>query len=505
MTIPELLAAQAERHGDKTFIICDGEEYSYRTINDRAATVAANLQRRGAGPGDMVMVLTGNCLEFLYVFLGAGRIGAVCVPVNPMLKPEEIAYIAQDAGAKILITVPEFAPMLDQAKQMIPSLAHAFVLGEAAGGGESFEALLEPAGDIPEIAAEEEDLAALIYTSGTTGTPKGVMLTHNNYIWNARMLQRRIEMNEADRFLCVLPLFHVNAQVTSTLSPLMAGGDVLLMKKFNPFAILPMIEQYRTTILSAVPTIYNVICRMPGAEKHDVSSMRLFASGAAPLSEETYALTQRVLKQPLVMGYGLSEATCASAVADPRDPIKWDSVGSALRYTGIRILGEDGADVPVGEIGEILVSGPAVMKGYYNDAEATEAVLRDGWLRTGDLGRLDNEGYLFVVGRVKELIIRGGLNVYPQQIEAVLSKLPGVEECAVVGVDEPRWGQEVLAVIKTAEGHSLDERTVLEYCREHLAQYKCPRLVRFVEDFPKTATGKIKKNEVLQQLPDIGG
>ncbi len=503
VTITQLLETRASEHGDRTFILCEDREYSYGEIHRRCRDVAARLAERGIGSGDKIVLLMGNCMEFLYVFLGAGRIGAVTVPVNPTLKPDEIAYIAGNSEAETLITIPDFAPLLPKIREMAPHLKRVFVLGDAPEGAESFSALLEPVESAPDIAAGPEDDAALIYTSGTTGLPKGVILTHGNYIWNARMLVKVLDMQERDRFLLVLSLFHVNAQVTSVLTPMMAGASTVLMQKFNPFAILPAIEKYRATIMSAVPTIYNVICRMAKAESFDVSSIRCFASGAAPLPEETYRATQRVLKRPLIMGYGLSEATCASAVADPSFPIKWNSVGSPLMHTPIRIVGEDGVDAPVGEIGEIWVGGPCVMKGYYKNPEATAEVLQGGWLRTGDLGRYDEDGYLYIVGRVKDLIIRGGQNIYPQQVENVIARIPGVEECCVVGVEEERWGQEVLAVVKTAEGHSLTEREIVDFCHENLASYKCPRFVRFVDQLPKTATGKVRKGEVAAQFADI--
>jgi long-chain acyl-CoA synthetase len=450
----------------------------------------------------------GNCIELLDVFLGAGRIGAIVVPINPLLKPDEIGYICNDSDAETLVTIPEFGPYLPALPGLLPNLKRVFIVGDAdeavAGSdmAEPFAVLLDDVDDVPDIVAEPEDEAALIYTSGTTGMPKGVVLTHKNYISNARMMIRTTTMSEADRFLLILPLFHVNAQVVSVLAPMMAGADVFMMEQFQPYKILPLIEKYRATILSAVPTIYNVICRMPKAEEFDVSSIRFFVSGAAPMPEETYNLVQRVLKRPLIMGYGLSEATCASAAADHEDPIKWDSVGPALRYTQIRIVGEDDRDVPVGDVGEIWVAGPAVMKGYYNNPEATAEVLQDGWLRTGDLGRFDEDGYLYIVGRLKDMIIRGGQNVYPQQVENVISQLQGVAECCVVGVEEPRWGQEILAVIQLAEGQTLTEEEVLTFCKEHLAAYKCPRLVRFVDELPKTATGKIRKGEVADQFAD---
>jgi long-chain acyl-CoA synthetase len=503
VTIPQLLEAQAARFGDKPFVLLDDETCSYRQFNENAGRVAVNLAKHGVTPGGKIVLLMGNCLEFIYVFLGAGRIGAAVVPVNPTLKPDEIAYISADSDAETLITIPEFAPLLPQLRALAPHIKRVFMLREAVEGTEPFSTLLEPVESVPPIVAKPEDDAALIYTSGTTGLPKGVILTHNNYIWDARMISIRTNMTPADRLMCVLPLFHVNAQVASVLSPMLAGGDLYVMQKFNPFNILPMIEKHRATIMSAVPTIYNIICRMPQATEYDISSIRIFASGAAPLDEDTYNATQRVLKRPLVMGYGLSECTCASAIADPRLPIKWSSVGSALPHTPIRIVGPDGNDMPVGEVGEIWIGGPAVMKGYYKNPEATKEVLQNGWLRTGDLGRLDEDGYLYIVGRLKEMIIRGGQNVYPQQVENVVMQIPAVEECAVVGVEEARWGQEILAIVKLAEGHEATDREIIDFCRKNLAQYKCPAHIRFVPEFPKTATGKIKKKELAAKYADI--
>ena len=504
MTVTQLLEEKAVQYGERAFCICDDQTYSFRTIRDCAARVAANLAARGLRNGDKLVLLMGNSIEFLYVFFGLGRIGAVCVPVNPLLKPEEIAYIVNDAEARVLITVPEFAPMLPLVRELMPGIESVyFVSNVVPDGVEPFSALLEPVASVPEIAALPESVASLIYTSGTTGEPKGVILVHKNYIANARMMTKVATLTEADRFLCVLPLYHVNAQVVTVLAPLTAGADLVLMKKFNLYAVLPLIAKCRPTVMSAVPTIYHVLCQLPKAAEQDVSSIRFFVSGAASLSEDTYLAVQRTFKKPLVQGYGLSEATCASAVADPDAPIKWNSVGPALPYTNIRIVSETGPDAAVGDVGEILVSGPAVMKGYYKNPQATAEVLKDGWLHTGDLGRFDGDGYLYIVGRIKDMIIRGGLNVYPQQIENVLASLEGVAESCVVGVNEPRWGQEVLAVIRRVEGNCLDEGTVLEHCRQRLASYKCPRFVRFVDSFPKTATGKIKKTEVARQFADV--
>ena len=504
MTIPELLQERATQYADSPFLIFDDQQHSYQEIHENACRVAANLARRGVGKGDKLLLIMRNCPEFVYLFLGAGRIGAVVVPINPMLKPDEIAYIASNSDSTTVITIPELVPLMPNLMKEAPTIRQVFVLSnKPVNDVEPFSTLLEPTESIPESVATERDDAALIYTSGTTGAPKGVILTHRNYIWNARMISRAADFTSNDRFLCVLPVFHVNAQVVTLLTPLLLGASVVLMGKFNAFGILPLITRYRVTCMSAVPTIYNVLCNVYRPGEHDVSSIRLFATGAAPLPEETYLNTQRILKRPVVNGYGLSEATCASAVGDIRDPIQWNSVGTPLPYTNIRIVDADGADQPVGSIGEIVISGPSVMEGYYKNPEATKEVLRGGWLHTGDLGRFDENGYLYIVGRIKDMIIRGGQNVYPAQIESVISKIPGIEEACVVGVEEARWGQEILAAVKLAEGVTMTEKEVIDYCRQNLAQYKCPRFVKFVEELPKTATGKIRKNVVADQFADI--
>jgi long-chain acyl-CoA synthetase len=503
VSISGLLEEKAQQYGSRTFLLCEDKDYSFETIRNNGALVAANLAAHGVRRDDKIVLLMGNSLEFLYLFLGAGRIGAVIVPVNPTLKPDEIAHITNNSGAETVITIPELAPLIPQIRDFLPNVKRFFVVGEATDGAASFSELMAPVDDIPAIVAKPDDTAALIYTSGTTGMPKGVVLTHRNYLANAHMLVRAQTVSQEDRFFCVLPLFHVNAQVVTILTPLMAGASVVLMKKFNPFVILPMIQKHRPTIMSAVPTIYNVMCRLAKGQEFDLSSIRSFATGAAPMPKETYEEAMRTLKRPIVGGYGLTEATCASAVADARDPIKWDSVGSPLPFTLMRISDESGKEVPFGEVGEILIAGPTVMKGYYKDPEATAEVLRDGWLHTGDLGRFDEDGYLYIVGRVKDMIIRGGQNIYPQQIEDVISRLPGVEECCVVGVDEARWGQEVLAVVKRTENINLAESDVIKHCRQYLASYKCPAFVRFVDELPKTPTGKIKKMEVAASFANI--
>ncbi|NLN94106.1 MAG: long-chain-fatty-acid--CoA ligase [Candidatus Hydrogenedens sp.] len=503
MNIPEYVEKTVGQAPDNPMIFFEKEEVTYGQMFERSCLVAGNLKALGIQPGDKIALMLGNSLEYLYCFLGFGRIGALMVPINPALSFEEYIYIIENSEARFLVLMPELLPVLPRLLEVLPQLEKVFVAGPDTEHSTSFSSLLEPC-EIPENTATSDSDAALIYTSGTTGKPKGVILTHGNYIWDALALYRSNRISSEDRFLCVLPLFHVNAQVVSILTPMLCNARIFLVAgMFNPFTILPMIEQYKITTMSAVPTIYGLLTRLPKAESADVSSIRFFVSGAAPMPEAIYREVQRVFKKPLIMGYGLSEATCASSVADHEDPIRWNSVGPALRYTSIRIVDKAGKDLPVGEIGEVLIAGPTVMKGYYRNPEATAEVLQDGWLKTGDLGHFDSEGYLYIVDRVKDMIIRGGLNVYTAQVEQIIARMDAVEEVAVIGVDEATWGQEVLAVVKIKEEHSLTEKEVIAFCRENLAAFKCPRYVRFIDELPKTAIGKVRKHELHTRFAKI--
>jgi long-chain acyl-CoA synthetase len=345
MTISELLESQARRLGDRTMLIFNDQNISYHRCHDFAGRVAGNLKARGVADGDKVVLLSGNCPEFLYCFLGLGRIGAVIVPVNPTLALEELLYIINDSDAETLILAAELAPYLPKLRELLPKVRQYFVIGGAVDAGtDPFDVLLEPV-DLPEVSGTEDHEAALIYTSGTTGTPKGVILTQGNYIWNARAVTRSNLLYPEDRFLCVLPLFHVNAQVVSVLAPMMTGCDIVLVGgRFNPFGILPIIEKHHVTIMSAVPTVYGLLCRMHNTEGHDISSMRFFVSGAAPMPEEIYQATQKILRKPLIMGYGLSEATCASAGPFGPCPMELRRTGPALcEYSHCRFGGQGSA------------------------------------------------------------------------------------------------------------------------------------------------------------------
>jgi long-chain acyl-CoA synthetase len=359
-----------------------------------------------------------------------------------------------------------------------------------------------PAAGAPTLTPEHE--AAIIYTSGTTGRPKGVVLTHGNYAWDAEAIARCSEMSPEDRFLCVLPLFHVNAQVVTTMAPMVAGGSMILLERFSPGPFLDALGRFQATAFSAVPTVYAILNSLAEEQVRDLSRLRVCICGAAPMPVEVFETFERKYRARILEGYGLSEGTCASSVNPLRGRRKIGSVGVPLPGQEMRIVDDTGRPLENGRVGEIVVRGPNVMKGYFRNPAATAETIRDGWLHTGDLGTRDDDGYFAIVGRKKEMIIRGGENVYPREVEEALHRLPGVRECAVVGVPDPTWGEEVVAAIVPERPGAVDEGSIRAHCRQWLADYKAPRRVVFVDSLPRTATGKVQKHELVKALTGSG-
>ncbi len=448
-TINDLLRRRAAETPEKDFLVFGEQQISYGELDHHADRMAARLIRRGVRPGENVAVLIGNRPEFLYAWFGILRAGAAMVPINTRLKTPEIEYIRDNSDSRLLLTIDD-------------------VQGH----------LKEQPVELPEV--RPDDLAAVVYTSGTTGKPKGAMLTHANYVWDAEAIVRRAEMTAADRFLCILPLFHVNAQVVTTLAPMVAGGSMVLMERFSPLEMLAELARTGATAFSAVPTVYAVLNSIPEAERFDLSHLRFCICGAAPMPIEVFTTFEQKFNARILEGYGLTEGTCASSV-NVLHKRKIGSIGVPLEGQEMRI-----------EDGEIVIRGPNVMKGYYRNPAATAEVLRDGWLYTGDLGYEDDEGFFYIRGRKKEMIIRGGENIYPKEIEDVLYGHPAVAEAAVVGRPHPKWGEEVVAFI-VHRGECTAE-SIIDFCRERLADFKCPTRVLFREELPKTATGKIQKH-----------
>jgi len=336
----------------------------------------------------------------------------------------------------------------------------------------------DPPVTLPEV--ESEALAAIVYTSGTTGKPKGAMLTHANYLWDAEAIARAVKMASADRFLCILPLFHVNAQVVTTLVPMIAGGSMVLMRKFSPLEMLETLAKTGATAFSGVPTVYAILNGTPGADQYDLSRLRFCICGAAPMPIEVFEGFERKFHAVILEGYGLTEGTCASSV-NPLDRRKVGSIGVPLEGQEMKLINE-----------EIVIRGPNLMTAYYKDPHATAEAIKDGWLYTGDLGRVDKQGYFFIIGRKKEMIVRGGQKIYPKEVEEVLYQHSAVAEAAVVGISDLTWGEQVTAYV--VRRGSVSEAELMAFCCERLADFKCPKTVVFQKVLQKTATGKIQKH-----------
>jgi len=495
-TIKSLLVDRAEKHRDKVFLFWDDEEITYGRLLDTARSVASSLALRGLEKDDKVCIWTYNRPEFVYMMLGCAFSGTVLVPINTQFKAEEAQYIIQNSQARLLVTQPEFKDMVEQVRPQCPELEEVIMLDEAPQGSSPFDELYHPSETV-EREVVKDDIAGIIYTSGTTGYPKGVLLTHENYVFNAWEITEAARMSEEDRFMCILPLFHVNGQVVTVYSPLYAGASMVLLKGFSPKEFLPKLERYHATAFSGVPTVYAILNNLPDAEDYDLSNLRFCICGAAPMPVEVFETFERKYKAFILEGYGLSEGTCASSLNPLDGARKIGSIGIPLKGQEMKIVDDNGKEVAPGEVGEIVVRGDNVMKGYYRNPQATEATLKKGWLHTGDLGYRDEDGYFFIVGRKKEMIIRGGENIYPKEIEEVLYKHPGVMDAAVAGIPDKIWGEEVAAFIVPKEGVELKQSEIMEYCKEKIANYKCPRMVFFWDELPKTATGKIQKNKIV--------
>jgi long-chain acyl-CoA synthetase len=500
VTIPELLEQRAHEHPEKTFLFFKDIEVSYVRLNEIANSIANGLIERGVEKGEKVCLYMTNCAEYIYCFFGIAKAGAVVTPINALLKGEEITYIVNNSDAKALVTQSKFENLVDDIRPGCKNLQDIIIADVVDTDDEKIplRLLLEAEPTEPAAEINPDDTAGIIYTSGTTGLPKGVELTHKNYLVDAEQIAEATRMTGEDRFLCILPLFHVNAQVVTTLSPMCAGAGMILLEGFSPKTFLPALAQYKATAFSGVPTVYAILNTLPTAEQFDLSTLRFCICGAAPMPVEVFKTFEEKYKAFILEGYGLSEGTCASSINPLGGKRKIGSIGLPLRGQEMKIFDETGTELPGGGVGEIVVRGENVMRGYYKNPEATAETLKGNWLHTGDLGYVDEEGYFYIVGRKKEMIIRGGENIYPKEAEEVLYRHPDILEAAVVGIPDEIWGEEVVAFIVRNEGASLSADDVIAYCTEHLADFKCPRKVEFVESFPKTATGKIQKNKIIE-------
>ena len=500
MTLKKLLSERAGKFGEKTFMYFRDRAFSYNEVNDAANRVGTGLAKLGVKKGGKVCLLIENRPEFVISFFGPHKIGAVPVPINSNFKASEVEFIASNSGATAIIASPQFMDMVRNVQSRVSALKHIIVLGDDLYGALPFDAFLAEGAQEPEASVVPEDEASIIYTSGTSGKPKGVVLTHDNYCFDAESIAEGINLTEADRLMCILPLYHTNGHVVTLISPLMAGADLILAEGFTPSTFFADLERYEATGFGAVPTIYSILLDLPDGSEHDLSRLRMGLCGAAPMPVEVFIEFEKRFHVPIIEGYGLSEGTCASCINPPDGKRKIGSVGLPLQGHEMNIVDESGKTLGPGETGEIVMRGRQVMKGYYKNPEATSETIRDGWLHTGDFGRRDEEGFFYVIGRKKDMIIRGGANVYAKEVEDVLYEHPAVKEAAVVGLPHKIWGEEVVACVILKDRARTSQEELIYHTQKHLADYKCPKQIFFMKDFPRTATGKIRKRMLVDQI-----
>ncbi|WP_329045902.1 AMP-binding protein [Amycolatopsis sp. NBC_01488] len=447
-------------------------EFARKTL-----AAAAALRDRGIRAGDVVATLLPNRVELVVALFAAWRLGAAVTPVNPALTEPEARFQIEDSGARVVLG---------------PAGADLVTMPVDELDGDATDAGLEGT-------LTEDALALLIYTSGTTGRPKGVLLDHANLAAMTGMIIAGIGLGPDDHSLLILPLFHVNGIVVSVLSPLLAGGRATIAGRFRAETFLTTVERVRPTYFSAVPAIYARLCTLPADQTADLGSLRLVICGAAPMPAELISRFEQRFGVPLVEGYGLSEGTCASTLNPPAGPRKPGTVGLPLPGQRVALMTSGGALLGDGP-GEVVIQGPNVMRGYLNQPEATAATIVDGWLRTGDVGRFDADGYLVLVDRIKDMIIRGGENLYPKEIENALYAHPAVLEAAVVGMPDPVLGEVPVATVAAHPGTRVTAEELLDHCRGRLAKIKLPTRIDIVAVLPKNAVGKIDKPFLRRQL-----
>jgi long-chain acyl-CoA synthetase len=513
-TLAELGRYNREHFGEYTSLIYEfpGQERSYTNleVNREANKLAHALIDLGVKKGDRVMVMMQNNPQVLIGYQALARIGAITIPVLPLLKPPEVAYIVANAQPVAMLTSTWMLYVVQEGLKEATSMRHVIVVGQEGdvpapeGAGyqqHGYDALIANQPDTPpEVEIKPQDPAVILYTSGTTGRPKGVLLSHRNLISNARAgAGDDPEQSRGKATLAVLPLAHAFGITVSNVAYL-TGTITVMVARFDLEQVFQLIEKHRISGFAGVPAMFVGMLNFPDAEKYDTSSLEYVVSGSAPLPVSVLEGFEKRFNCPIREGYGLSEATTAvsgHAVDMVRKP---GSVGKPLNGVEVRVVDDNDQDVPVGEVGELLVRGPNLMQAYYNMPEETEKALRGGWLHTGDMAKLDEDGYIYIVERKKDLIIRGGLNIYPRDVEEVLMRHPAVLECAVIGVPSERMGEEVLAYVVLQDGKQATAEELMEFSRHYLANYKTPSFVEFIPSLPRNPIGKIDR-KVLRARP----
>jgi long-chain acyl-CoA synthetase len=491
MNLASTLTASAERAPESPAIRLGEGELSYAELDDLSARLATLLAGEGLAPGDRAGIMLPNVPQFPIAYYGVLRAGGIVVPMNVLLKRREIAFYLEDSGAKLLLAWHGFA---GEARDGAADAGVEPVEVEPAAFAATL-AGLEPTPGLADTA--EDDTAVILYTSGTTGKPKGAELTHLNLARNAQISgETMTEVREGDVVLGALPLFHSFGQTVSMNGSLRMGACLTLLPKFDPGEALATMQRDGVTHFQGVPTMYGALLHHPERESFDTSALRSCITGGASMPVEVLRGFEEAFGCVLLEGYGLSETSPVACSNHPDRERKPGSIGTPIEGVEMQVVDEDDNPLPQGEVGEIVIRGHNIMKGYWQRPDATEEAMRGGWFHSGDMARVDEEGYFYIVDRKKDLIIRGGYNVYPREVEEILYEHPKIREAAVVGVPHDEWGEEIGAAVVLHDGEDLPSEEVSAYVKDRIAAYKYPRVVWFLDDLPKGPTGKILKREI---------
>jgi long-chain acyl-CoA synthetase len=506
--IAALLEGRVQNAPDKVFLFSDPDDrqFTYAEFDAAVNRAAALLAAQGIGKGDVVSLLMPNSAEYIIAYFACWKLGAVAGPVNSLLKEHEIEFVMNNSEAKAVLLHSEFRERIENIRGELPHLRSVITFDDEAEACVGY-ARLRRAGSrldsdeenkgTPEACVPRDD-AIIIYTSGTTGKPKGCLLTHGNVMANARQISQWLRFSENDRLLTIMPLFHMNAVSVTTMSALYAGGSTVISPKFSASQFWQIISDYQVTSFGSVATMLSILLNtypdgVPEGLKTD--QLRFAMCGSAPVPAEVMKKFEEAFNCPVVEGYGLSESTCRSTFNPPDERRRPGSCGLPIGNE-MKVFDDNDNEVADGELGEIVLRGENILKGYYKNPEATAIAFRNGWFHTGDVGYRDQEGYFFIVDRKSDMIIRGGENIYPREIDEVLYQHPAVAAAATIGIPDPLYGEEVVAFVVLKDGLEVSEDGLISHCTDRLADYKCPKSIRIVAEIPKGPTGKLLKREL---------
>ncbi len=497
MNIARLNENKGLEHAEEVKIIYENREISNREIVSQGRKLAAVLKNLGVKRGDRIIIQAPNCPEVFYGFSAAWRLGAVVVPINYLIGEEETAHIYQDSGAEVVISSKQYLPKIQACRSLVPNVKTVILIEEdAQEGAFSYRTLVDNSPEETAIVETgDDDIAALIYTAGTTGKAKGVIHTHGTLYANALMQHQTFPSTDGMTYVSILPLCHSYGIASSNMS-LFRTNRTILLNSFDLNVIFASIEKYSANILAAVPTMYVYMLLFPEPKKYDLSSMKYWVCGSAPLAVETWNKFREIYGFEIIEGWGLTEAGANNSCNPWLGVKKIGSIGLPMKGTEMRIADDSEKALPPGEKGEIVIRGPQVMKGYWNRPQETAGAVKNGWLHTGDVGYVDDDGYFWITDRKKDLIIKGGENISPRTIEEVLYMCPQVSEAAVIGVKDEKYGEDIKAFVVLQPGEKATAEDILAFCRTKLTNFLLPGHIVFLEALPKSLVGKILKTEL---------